>query len=142
VRGVEYTRLTLKVMTGLRELITYVSYLYIRWKLEGFNCAHYRNSRLMPSSVVLMDNASIHHTSKAIELIQSVGALAHFIPPYSPDLDPIEELFCKVKACLKENDEAIQAADERAIVDFVRVAFSTVTPDKCYSWFEHAGYIH
>ena len=33
-----------------------------------------------------------------------------FIPPYSPDLDPVEELFSKVKACLKENDEAIQAA--------------------------------
>ena len=54
----------------------------------------------------------------------------------------IEELFSKVKACLKENDEAIQAADESAIVDFVRAAFSTATPDDCYSWFEHAGYIH
>jgi len=95
-----------------------------------------------PRNVVLMDNASIHHTSKAIELIQSIGALVHFIPPYSPDLDPIEELFSKVKACLKENNEAIQAADERAIVDFVRAAFSTVMLDECYSWFEHAGYIH
>ena len=41
--GVEYTCPTLKVMTELQELITYVSYLYIRWKLEGFICAHYRN---------------------------------------------------------------------------------------------------
>ena len=95
-----------------------------------------------PRSVVLLDNASIHHTHRPIELIQSVGALVHFIPPYSPDLDPVEELFSKVKACLKENDEAIQAADESAVVDFVRAAFSTATPDDCYAWFKHAGYIH
>ena len=76
-----------------------------------------------PRSVVLLDNASIHHTHRPIELIESVGALVHFIPPYSPDLDPVEELFSKVKACLKENDEAIQAADESAVVDFVRAAF-------------------
>jgi len=43
VRGFEYTYPTLKVTTELQELITYVSYLYIRWKLEGFNCASYRN---------------------------------------------------------------------------------------------------
>ena len=43
MRGVEYTCPTLKVTTELQELITYVSYLYIRWKLDGFNCARYRN---------------------------------------------------------------------------------------------------
>ena len=43
MRGLEYTCLTLKVSTELQELITYVSYLYIRWKLEGFNCARNRN---------------------------------------------------------------------------------------------------
>lgn len=95
-----------------------------------------------PRSVVLLDNAYIHHTHRPIELIQSVGALVHFIPPYSPDLDPVEELFSKVKVCLKENDEAIQAADESAVMDFVHAAFSTATPDDCYAWFKHAGYVH
>ena len=95
-----------------------------------------------PRSVVWLDNASIHHTHRPIELIESVGALVHFIPPYSLDLDPVEELFSKVKACLKENDEAIQAANESAVVDFVRAVFSTATPDDCYTWFKHAGYIH
>ena len=74
-----------------------------------------------PRSVVLLDNASIHHTHWPIELIESVGALVHFIPPYSPDLDPVEELFSKVKACLKENDEAIQAANENTVVDILYV---------------------
>ena len=89
-----------------------------------------------PRSVVLLDNASIHHTHR---LIQSVGALVHFILHNSPDLDPVEELFSKVKGW---NDEAIQAADESAVVDFVRAAFSTATPDDCYAWFKHAGYIY
>ena len=45
-----------------------------------------------PRSVVVLDNAAIHHTRRPIELIQSVGALVHFLPPYSPDLNPIEEI--------------------------------------------------
>ena len=50
-----------------------------------------------PRSVVLLDNTSIHHTHRPIELIQSVGALVHFIPLYSPDLDPLEELFPRLR---------------------------------------------
>ncbi len=73
-----------------------------------------------PNCVVLMDNASIH------QLIQSVYAPIHF-PPYSPDLNPIEELFSKMKACLRENDEAIQSVRENAIPDIVQAAFATVT---------------
>ena len=68
-------------------------------------------------SVVLLDNATIHHTQRAIELIQSVGAIVHFLPPYSPDLNPIEELFSKVKSCLKENDTAIQQVPESGVID-------------------------
>ena len=69
-----------------------------------------------PRSVVLLDNASIHHTARPVELIQSVGALVHYLPAYSPDLNPIEEMFSKVKACLRENDEAIQKVDERGVL--------------------------
>lgn len=94
-----------------------------------------------PRSVVLLDNASIHHTDSAIKLIQSVGALVHFLPPYSPDMNPIEELFSKVKGCLKENDAFIQTVEEKGIMDFVEGAFDSVTQDDCYSWFEHAGYV-
>jgi len=44
-----------------------------------------------------MDNASIHHVEPAVELIEEHGAMLHFLPPYFPDLDPIEEAFSKVK---------------------------------------------
>ena len=94
-----------------------------------------------PRSVVLLDNASIHHTARPVELIQSVGALVHYLPAYSPDLNPIEEMFSKVKACLRENDEAIQM-DERGVIDFVEAAFSTVCQEDIFGWYEHAGYIN
>lgn len=94
-----------------------------------------------PRSVVFLDNASIHHVSHAIYLIQSVGALVHFLPPYSPDLNPIEELFSKVKAVLKENDQAIQQIGQECVVDIVQAAFSSITADDCIGWFQHAGYI-
>ena len=46
-----------------------------------------------PHSVVVMDNCSIHHVDNIVKSIQDVGALVHFLPPYSPDLQPIEETF-------------------------------------------------
>ena len=46
-----------------------------------------------PHSVVVMDNASIHNVDRAVQLIESTGVLVQFLPPYSPDLNPIEEAF-------------------------------------------------
>ena len=54
-------------------------------------------------SVVVMDNASIHHLDKILEMIHGVGALVRFLPPYSPDLNPNEEVFSKAKSFLKAN---------------------------------------
>ena len=51
-----------------------------------------------------MDNASIHHVDKVVTTIQRTGALLRFLPPYSPDYNPIEELFAKVKAFLKASE--------------------------------------
>ena len=50
-----------------------------------------------PQSMVIMDNAAIHHVRDVVKLINEVGALVHFLPPYSPDYNPIEEAFSKVK---------------------------------------------
>ena len=104
--------------------------------LYCLNCSH-----LMVSIPELLCFSSIHQIAYAICLIQNVGALVHFLPPYSPDLNPIEELFLKVKAVLKENDHVIQWIGEDCIVDIVQAAFSLVTADGCVGWFQHAGYI-
>ena len=52
-------------------------------------------------SVVIVDNCSIHHNEVAMQMIQEVGINVHFLPPYSPDYNPIEEAFSKVKAEMK-----------------------------------------
>ena len=49
-----------------------------------------------PHSVVILDNCSIHHVPEISRSIQDVGALIHYLPPYSPDLNPIEEMFSKI----------------------------------------------
>ena len=87
---------------------------------------------------ILMDNASFHHTDRVVSLIQSTGALVHFIPPYSPDLNPIEECFSKVKAFLKVHDNEMQADN---VETCVMQAFCTVTSNDCAGWFQHAGYM-
>ena len=94
-----------------------------------------------PRSVVVLDNASIHHIEHATSLIEEMGAVVVFLPPYSPDLMPIEELFSKIKGFLRANDPYIQIANDSEIKDVILAAFASVTSTDCYNWFEHCGYI-
>ena len=76
-----------------------------------------------PHSVVIMDNCAIHHAEGIVEMIEDVGAIVQFLPPYSPDLMPIEETFSKVKLELKT-----LGTDFNDIETLVLAAFATVTP--------------
>ena len=60
-------------------------------------------------SVVIMDNCSVHHLERVLEMITSVGALIRFLPPYRPDLNPIELVFSKVKSFWKANYLVVQS---------------------------------
>ena len=103
--------------------------------LMPFNCTN-------PRSVVVMDNASIHHVDKVVALIEEVGAMVIYLPPYSPDVMPIEECFSKVKAYLRANDPLLHILDDSEIEDAILSAFARVTPSDCYGWVKHCGYIH
>ena len=83
-----------------------------------------------PNSIVILDNCSIHHVSGVASMITQVGALVHFLPPYSPDLNPIEECFSKVKSLLKNTDTTLHDDLESHIL----AAFSCITPDDCKGW--------
>ena len=91
-----------------------------------------------PRSVVVLDNASIHHIERIQELIDATGALIRYLPPYSPDLNPIEEVFTHVKQFLKGNLLAYHCTSELRIM--LTAAFNSVEPVDCLNYIEHAGY--
>ena len=94
-----------------------------------------------PNSILVLDNATIHHVQSVLEVIKDTGCLLLFLPPYSPDLNPIEETFSKIKYELKANDALIQKLPEGGLPDMIQSAFDTVSPEDSYGWFKHSGYI-
>ena len=91
-----------------------------------------------PHSVIVMDNASIHHVAPVAKVFEDVGCLLVFLPPYSPDL---EECFSKIKAQLRACDSTIQELPEADFPDLIRSAFDTVSSEDAYGWFKDCGYI-
>ena len=85
-----------------------------------------------------MDNCSIHHTDKVKKLLNDAGILLIFLPPYSPDLNPIEEAFSAVKYYLKDHDELIQSITDPLPV--IHSGFKSITPQMCKRWISHSGY--
>ena len=90
-----------------------------------------------PRSIVVLDNAAICHASGVVDLIESTGALVQFLPPCSPDLNPIEEAFSKVKSALKANECLLDIID---IESFVLHAFTSITANNCKEWVQHSSY--
>ena len=92
-----------------------------------------------PRSVLVMDNASIHHLERIEEIITGVGAKILFLPPYSPDLMPLEEVFAKVKSILKANDKVYTTTSMSSL--FVKMAFCCISNTDCLHYIQHAGYL-
>ncbi|MDP9487669.1 MAG: IS630 family transposase [Actinomycetota bacterium] len=91
---------------------------------------------LSTGQIVLLDNLGAHKTAKVRELIEARGAEVWFLPAYSPDLNPIEEAFSKVKALLKK----AAARTEEALIEAMARALAAVTPEDARGWFAHSGY--
>ena len=91
---------------------------------------------LAPGDIVIMDNLSAHKVAGVSEIIEARGARLLYLPPYSPDLNPIEQLFAKLKALLRKAAERSIPALWDRIGDIVQ----TITSDECSNYFCHAGY--
>ena len=89
-------------------------------------------------SVVLMDNCSIHHLDRITQMIQCTGALLKFLPPYSPDLNPIELVFSKAKAFIKANYIIAHSTSAPRLI--VSMAFNTISQEDCTHYMQHSGY--
>ena len=84
------------------------------------------------NSVIVMDNAKIHHDEKLVESIEQMGCKVLYLPPYSPDYNPIETAFSGIKLWLKRNRVFVENCNDPKYP--LLLALSQVTPDmaKCY----------
>jgi transposase len=87
---------------------------------------------------VLMDNVKFHYSTRAIQLIEATGASVLHIPAYSPDFNPIEECFSKIKQYLR----AVKARTKRRLYLALAKAFEKVTVKDILGWFNHCGYAY
>lgn len=91
---------------------------------------------LRPGDIVIMDNLSPHKNEQTIALITATGAAVRFLPPYSPDLNPIEMMWSKVKSSLR----ADEARNHHDLLCAIGHALQKVTSEDARNWFAHAGY--
>jgi transposase len=90
-------------------------------------------SELTRGDVVIMDNLPSHKSQRVTDAIEGAGCTLVYLPPYSPDFNPIENMWSKVKACLR----TAGARTFEALIDAVRDALLAVTPEDCDGYFEH-----
>ena len=91
---------------------------------------------LSPGRVVVMDNLSSHKGGRVREIIEGKGCELLYLPPYSPDLNPIEEAFAKLKGLLRKSG----ARSREALVEAMGVALDAITVGDARGFFGHCGY--
>ena len=92
--------------------------------------------RERPDAVVVMDNLAAHKATVIRKAFDQAGISYRYLPAYSPDMNPIEQAWSKLKTHLRAKAVRTRAALERAIPDALR----TITPSNAQGWFRHAGY--
>jgi transposase len=97
---------------------------------------HFLVPTLKEGQVVVLDGLGAHRTHRVTELIEARGAQLLFLPSYSPDLNPIEEAFSKIKGIVRK----VAARTREALLEAIAVALRAVTPEEAAGWFAHAGY--
>jgi transposase len=91
---------------------------------------------LRPGQVVIMDNLAAHKVAGVRPLIESTGARLLYLPPYSPDFNPIEQAWSKIKQLLRSAKARTLEALESAVAD----ALAAITPENASAWFAHCSY--
>ncbi|MBR9971806.1 transposase [Magnetospirillum sp. J10] len=91
---------------------------------------------LAPGDIVIMDNLGSHKVAGIREAIEAAGATVRYLPPYSPDLNPIEQVFSKLKAILRR----IAARSVDALWRAIASAIDEFLPDECTNYIKNSGY--
>ena len=114
--------------------------------VEGATCQEvfraYVEQILLPTlragDMVILDNLSAHKDTQAIARIEEVGARVIFLPPYSPDFNPIEKMWSKIKSILRK----IKARTREALTQAIAFALEAITAQDAKGWFESCGYVY
>ena len=108
--------------------------------IDGETMLFFVEELLVPTlkrgDIVVMDNNPIHKLDDIEDAIEAVGAGVLFLPTYSPDLNPIENCWSKVKSRLR----ALKPRTLPDLLDALVEAFSSITPQDILGWFQHCGY--
>lgn len=91
---------------------------------------------LRPGDIVVMDNLSSHKRARTRELIEGAGATVEYLPPYSPDLNPIEMVFSKIKQTLR----SLGLRTREALWTTMQTVLDRITPSDAANCFRHCGY--
>jgi transposase len=91
---------------------------------------------LRHEQIVVLDNLGAHKSERVRQLIEGRGCQLLFLPPYSPDFNPIEEAFSKIKGALRK----AQARTREVLIEALGAAISAVTARDAWGFFEHGGY--
>lgn len=86
--------------------------------------------------IVYVDNVSFHHVAGLAELVAARGAELRYLPPYSPDLSPIENCWSKLKSILR----GLGARSAAALQQALAMAWDEIQPEDAAGWFKHCGY--
>jgi transposase len=88
----------------------------------------------------VLDNAKIHHGDEILELADHFGVRIEYLPPYSPDLNPIEEAFSKIKHFMRRNQDYYRQRTGDCILYDMYEVLDVVTSDDAEAYFAHSGY--
>ena len=142
-------RLTAKVPHGRWKTMTFLAALrhdridapwFIEGPIDGASFRVYVEKVLLPTlqpgDVVIMDNLGSHKGKAVRQLIRSVGAKLFFLPKYSPDLNPIEQVFAKLKHLLRK----AAARTVETVCAAIGEALNAFSPDECANYLANSGY--
>jgi transposase len=143
------SRLNTKVPHGRWKTMTFLAALRhdgieAPWLLDGpINGQHFRTyvekvlaPQLKPGDIVVMDNLGSHRGKAVRQAIRAAGARLFFLPKYSPDLNPIEQVFAKLKHLLRK----AAARSPEAVFTAIGQLLNAFTPQECANYFRNAGY--
>jgi transposase len=117
-----------------------VSALYGEWSTDGdiFESfiEHHLVAQLTKQNVVILDRATFHKMKRVKELIESTGAKLIYLPGYSPDLSPIENMWSKIKIFIRKK----APRNKREFQRVIRTAFLSISEKDLVGWYKHCGY--